>query len=91
MQWMLWVAPTAIFFGLIAVLLVGMTIWEIVQPSVERRGWLLPMTTTRGDRLFVGLLAGAYLNVIWLGWVPANQWWAVAATVLVVAVVMRWG
>ncbi|MEE8297476.1 MAG: DUF2160 family membrane protein, partial [Hyphomicrobium sp.] len=31
-----------------------------------RRGWL-PMATTRGDRLFVGLLASAFFHLAWLG------------------------
>ena len=29
--------------------------------------WLLPLETTRGDRLFIGLLSAAYLNLIFVG------------------------
>ena len=46
----------AIFFICIVLMLVGMTVWEIKSPTTERRGFL-PMKTTRGDRLFVGLLS----------------------------------
>lgn len=90
MSWMLWVEPTVIFFSLIALMLVCMTVWELVQPTVERKG-LLPMPTTRGDRLFVGLLASGYLNAAWLGWVSASQWWALVISIALIIVLLRWG
>ncbi len=66
LEWMAWTVPVAVFFVSIILILVGMTVWEIRSPTVERRGFL-PMKTTRGDRLFIGLLAAAYLNLIFLG------------------------
>ena len=66
LDWMVWTVPTAVFFICVALLLVGMTIWEIRSPTVLRKG-LLPMATTRGDRLFIGLLAAAYINLAFLG------------------------
>ncbi|MGB6006897.1 DUF2160 domain-containing protein [Castellaniella sp.] len=65
-DWMVWTVPTAVFFICIAVLLVGMTLWEIRSPTVLRKGYL-PMATTRGDRLFIGLLVAAYINLGFLG------------------------
>jgi len=47
-----------VFFGAIALMLAGMTVWQVLSPSVARRG-VLPMETTRGDRLFIGLLGSA--------------------------------
>ena len=64
--WMAWTQPVAIFFICIVLVLVGMTVWEIKSPTTERRGFL-PMKTTRGDRLFVGLLSAAYVNLIFVG------------------------
>ena len=43
-----------------------MTAWELASPTIERRGFL-PMTTTRGDRLFIGLLGAAWIHLGWLG------------------------
>ncbi|HJR30794.1 MAG TPA: DUF2160 family membrane protein, partial [Pseudomonas sp.] len=60
MEWMSWTVPTAAFFSAIALILMGMTTWELRSPGVPRRG-LLPIATTRGDRLFIGLLGSAYL------------------------------
>lgn len=65
-DWMVWTLPVAVFFICIALMLVGMTVWEIRSPTVLRKGWL-PIATTRGDRLFIGLLSAAYLNLIWVG------------------------
>ena len=38
LEWMAWTLPTALFFTVIALMLVGMTVWQIVQPTIERRG-----------------------------------------------------
>ena len=64
--WMYWTPEVAIFFACIAVMLAGMTVWEIRSPTVERKGFL-PIATTRGDRLFIGLLTAAYINLAWIG------------------------
>ncbi len=47
-------------------MLVGMTVWEIKSPTIERKGFL-PIATTRGDRLFIGLLSAAYVNLAFVG------------------------
>ncbi|MDD5031281.1 MAG: DUF2160 domain-containing protein [Rhodoferax sp.] len=65
-EWMVWTTPVAVFFTCIALMLFGMTVWEIKSPTVLRRGFL-PMETTRGDRLFIGLLAAAYVNLAFVG------------------------
>jgi len=90
LEWMAWTLPTAIFFATIALILVAMTIWEVVQPTVERRGFL-PLVTTRGDRLFIGLLGSAYIHLAWIALVGAGLWWALAVSLVYMLVVMRWG
>lgn len=66
LDWMYWTTPVAVFFTCIVLMLIGMTVWEIKSPTVERKGWL-PMRTTRGDRLFIGLLLAAYINLSFVG------------------------
>jgi predicted small integral membrane protein len=65
-EWMAWTLPVAVFFTCIALMLAGMTLWEIKSPTVARKGFL-PLITTRGDRLFIGLLSAAYLNLAFVG------------------------
>ena len=61
-DWMAWTLPVAVFFTCIVLMLAGMTVWELKSPTMLRKGWL-PIATTRGDRLFIGLLAAAYVNL----------------------------
>jgi predicted small integral membrane protein len=65
-DWMYWTTPVAVFFTCIVLMLVGMTIWEIKSPTTMRKGFLL-IATTRGDRLFIGLLTMAYVNLAFVG------------------------
>ncbi|PLC52194.1 hypothetical protein CR155_19300 [Pollutimonas nitritireducens] len=101
LDWMVWTVPTAVFFICIALMLVGMTLWEIKQPTTVRKGFL-PMATTRGDRLFMGLLLAAYINLGFLGlsgklahWLGLSQepsvWISFVVSMLVLALVMRKG
>ena len=61
-EWMAWTLPVVVFFACIALMLVGMTVWELRSPTVLRKGFL-PIATTRGDRLFIGLLTAAFINL----------------------------
>ena len=61
-EWMAWTLPVMVFFACIALMLVGMTVWELRSPTVLRKGFL-PIATTRGDRLFIGLLSAAFINL----------------------------
>jgi predicted small integral membrane protein len=65
-EWMAWTLPVAVFFTCIVLTLVGMTVWEIKSPTLLRKGFL-PIATTRGDRLFIGLLSAAYVNLGFAG------------------------
>ena len=65
-EWMAWTLPVAVFFICIVLMLIGMTVWEIKSPTAMLRGFL-PLETTRGDRLFIGLLGAAYINLIFVG------------------------
>lgn len=88
--WMQWTLPTAIFFAVIASILLVMTIFEVVSPCIERKGFL-PIATTRGDRLFIGLLSSAYIHLLFLGLTDASLWIALAISVVWLGVLLRWG
>lgn len=90
MEWMAWTAPTAIFFITIILVLVAMTIWQIASPCIVRRG-LIPIATTRGDRLFIGLLGSAYIHLAWIGLTNITLWVAFAIALVWMIAVMRWG
>lgn len=100
-DWMVWTLPTAVFFICIALMLVGMTVWELKSPTTLRKGFL-PIATTRGDRLFIGLLIAAYINLGFLGmagriseWLVTEQepsiWISFAVSMLVLVLILRKG
>ena len=89
-SWMAWTLEVAVFFICVVLMLIGMTIWQVRSPSIERKGFL-PISTTRGDRLFIGLLSAAYVNLAWAGLTDLTQWVAAVLGFVVWLVMMRWG
>ena len=100
-DWMAWTLPVAIFFGCIVLLLAAMTVWELKSPTALRRGFL-PIATTRGDRLFIGLLLAAYVNLAFLAlagqlmlWLKLEAepsiWFGFGLSMALLALVMRKG
>lgn len=89
-SWMAWTPEVAVFFIAVVLMLIGMTLWQLRSPSVERRGFL-PIPTTRGDRMFIGLLSAAYVNLAWAGLTDLSQWVAAVIGFVVLLVMMRWG
>jgi len=100
-EWMAWTTPVAVFFVCIVLMLAGMTVWELKSPTTLRRGFL-PMATTRGDRLFIGLLSAAYVNLAFValsekmvGWFGLAEepsiWISFGVSMASLALVMRKG
>jgi predicted small integral membrane protein len=100
-EWMAWTLPVAVFFTCIVLMLVGMTVWELKSPTTLRKGWL-PIATTRGDRLFIGLLSAAYVNLAfvavsekmieWFGLeAEPSIWFSFVASMVLLALIMRKG
>lgn len=100
-DWMVWTTPVAVFFSCVVLMLIGMTVWEVKSPTTLRRGWL-PIATTRGDRLFIGLMMAAWVNLAWVGlgekmmeWFHLEQepsvWISFVLSMALLALVMRKG
>ena len=100
-EWMAWTLPVAVFFTCIVLMLAAMTVWELRSPTVVRKGFL-PIATTRGDRLFIGLLTAAWLNLAFVGlsermvvWFGLEQepsvWIGFAVSMLALGLILRKG
>ena len=100
-DWMAWTLPVAVFFTCIVLMLIGMTAWELKSPTIERKGFL-PIATTRGDRLFIGLLSAAYVNLAFVAfsermvtWFGLEQepsvWISFVISMALLALIMRKG
>lgn len=90
LSWMAWTPITGAFFAAIAFLLAVYTVLGVYKPSLPRKGFL-PMPTTRGDRLFIGLLGAAYLNLAWAFFTDTSQWFAAVVWLPYILVIGRWG
>ena len=86
--WMAWTWQSAIFFAVIASLLLLMIVLAVRRPETERVG-VLRMPTTRGDRLFISLLGSAFIHLAWLGLVGPELWPALGLSLLYAAAVFR--
>ncbi|HET9627644.1 MAG TPA: DUF2160 family membrane protein [Kofleriaceae bacterium] len=87
---MAWTSQGAVFFLAIFGALIGLWIWELISPTVARRGFL-PMPTTRGDRFFIGLLVTAFIHMAWIGLTSITPWAALAISALAMAAIGIWG
>ncbi len=90
LSWMMWTLPTAIFCVTIASIVVAMTIWQTISPSLERKGFL-PIPTTPGDRFFIGILTSIYIFLAWVGLTSLSLWILLVIAVCWIIVVMCWG
>ncbi len=75
--WMAWTPQTAIFFAVIALSLVVLTLLAIWRPETPRKG-ILGFPTTRGDRFFVSLLGSAFILILWIRLGGGELWYALA-------------
>jgi predicted small integral membrane protein len=88
-SWMAWTWAGALFFAVIALLLIIMILWAAIAPETPRVG-ILRIETTPGDRLFLTLLGSAFICLAWLAAFGAPVWGGLAASFVWGAVVFRW-
>ena len=87
---MAWTWQTALFFALLLATLLAMTVLALRRPEAERVG-ALGLPTTRGDRLFLSLVAAAFIHLGWIGLAGTDALWGASLLSLVVAdTTFRW-
>ncbi len=72
--WMAWTRATLAFFLFIFGFIAILTLIELRWPGGNERDGILGLTTTRGDRLFIGLLGTAYIFLAWIGVFGTTLW-----------------
>ena len=92
LSWMYWSWQSATGFGLLALLLVVLSIWDKFSPGYERKGFL-PFRTTRGDRVFISIAWFLLLVFAWLKFFPDKIFASVvvAVSAVVAVIVVKWG
>jgi predicted small integral membrane protein len=75
-DWMYWTIPTILFVGFILLMLIGLSIWDAKDPGWARQG-ILPIETTRGDRVFMSILTTLSVFCLWLYFIGITAVWSV--------------
>lgn len=89
--WMLWSPYSAAFFGVIAVVVVGMNLWNRRSPSISRKGFL-PIATTRGERVFLCGIVSFGIHILWVALFSLPHiWGASIISAVVFASMAKWG
>ena len=81
LAWMAWTWETALFFCLVGIALIILTLLAVFRPETPRVG-ILRFPTTRGDRFFVTLIGSAFIFVFWLRLGGGALWYPLAASVI---------
>jgi predicted small integral membrane protein len=87
-DWMRWTIPSMIFLGSIISMLITLTVWDMKDPGWGRVGTILPIETTRGDRVFMTLLLTGITFCLWLYFVGQSAAWTVLLIGAALAVVV---
>ena len=89
LAWMAWTWATAIFFGVIVLCMVVLTVLGLRYPETPKRG-VLGFPTTRGDRFFISLLVTAFTMVAWLRFGGSEVlWWPLAMALVFATLIFR--
>jgi predicted small integral membrane protein len=73
-RWMQWNWAGSVFFILLFLSIAGLTVWDAIAPGSSKKR-LLPIATTRGDRLFIGIMGSIGLALLWLALIGNQALW----------------
>ncbi len=88
--WMHWTWMSALGFILLGGLLAGLAVLDHYKPSYGRKG-VLPVATTRGDRVFMSIAGFLALVFAWLKYFPsASPLVVVGISIVLAFVIIKW-
>ncbi len=88
--WMHWTWMSALGFALLAALLASLAVLDHHRPGYGRKG-ILPIETTRGDRVFMSIATFITLVFAWLKYFPEATSLSVFAIAGCLAfIIMKW-
>jgi predicted small integral membrane protein len=90
LEWMAWTGPTAVFVAFVLIVLAGLAVFSARRPPVPRKGFL-PMPTSAGDRLYVGLLGTGFVLIAQLALTTAPLPLGLAVAAVWLVTVLVWG
>lgn len=90
LDWMHWTWMSALGFALLAVLLGSLALLDHYRPGYARKG-ILPIETTRGDRVFMSIAGFITIVFAWLKYFPnASSLWVFLISGGVAFIIVKW-
>lgn len=87
-SWMYWTTPSVLFFGVIFGFITIIGIKEGPLPGGLKRKGFLPISTSTGDRLFIGILTVITCFLIWLFIFSASYLWIPCIIAIILALLI---
>lgn len=88
---MLWTVPSMIGFCIVIGIIIAINIIDAFRPGYARKGFL-PITTTRGDRVYISILSAVLVFFVWMKFLPEGTLIFSLAVVLPLDfVLITWG
>ena len=88
--WMHWTWMSALGFALLAALLGSLAVLDHYRPGYARKG-ILPIETTRGDRVFMSIAGFVTLVFMWLKYFPeAASFWVFVIAGGLAFIIVKW-
>jgi len=78
-----------VFITFLILSITSLTVWGAIVPGVRKKGFL-PIPTTRGDRLFIGIMSSIGLILIWLALVGNQTLWLAFALLAAFNFLLAW-
>ncbi len=88
-RWMQWNWAGTVFFAFLVLSIAGLTFWDVLDPENRRKGFL-PIATTRGDRLFIGIMGSIGITLLWLAFIGSQGLWLALLVVVLFDSVLAW-
>ena len=89
-DWMHWTWMSALGFILLAALLCSLAVLDHFRPGYGRKG-ILPIETTRGDRVFMSIATFVTLVFAWLRYFPeAPSTWLWVISGCLAIIILKW-
>lgn len=92
LKWMMWTTGSALVVVCLVSMLAMLLVWDQLDRSLEREEGFIPMETSRGDRVFIGLISMIIIGLCWLRFLGnKNMVGALVVSVVWMFVLVKFG
>ena len=90
LEWMFFTRETATFIGVLLAFFATLIVLDLKRRSDVPRKGFLPMATTRGDRIFLGMATLIIIGILWLN-TGLSMVYALILGIIALIIIVVWG